>query len=622
MINLKGISVKYKDNYILKNFDLSISSGVYKVSGENGCGKSTLCNLIAGDNLNYSGEYKLFGKEFKEYSSAEIYSNIIAYARQESELIEGLTVLENMELNGIDLLDPEFNALMDTFDMNIYRDTKIKNLSGGEKKKIQLIRVFSSQCPIIILDEPDNHLDSSAIEELEKLIEKSEKLIIYVSHNITTTNTVEINLEDGYTQAEKIKKDEIGNKKVNAKRGVKVKFNLPIKILTICITVFSLFLIYILSMTHGFITNAFTGVTSEFENPNSIIVMPPISSTYRTLYQTEDWYKKTPFYLTENFVDELSKQEGVKSVIPIPNQDFSSFTVYDDKNNPYMLEDGNTYQMKANYKVVSNITNGLIKGRYPHDDAGEIALNKNYAKMNNKTIGDSIVLDAKSPDGEKAEFTFKVVGILEEDDDQGTVNLISLYSNGLKDDSINNNLEEEKKYVTKNSIENDLSDIDGSDTYYYGLYVELEDEQSVKNLAKNIYKYDPYIEVMSNVDTGVNFLKVYIDEKVKIIEMKFIIVATLIMFILLILDWLNIIVYNRNLKLKLIQAGLPNKQINKIFVQNMRKTNIIMLVIYALSILMELIFKANNLVIIQLIITVIYLVLRIFIRKMTLKYKG
>jgi ATP-binding cassette ChvD family protein len=200
---------------ILKNIYLSFFYGAkIGVLGLNGAGKSTLLKIIAGLDKSYQGEVVF----------APGYS--IGYLPQEPQLDDNLTVKEvvqqgvqkivdvlkeyeevNMkfaepmsddEMNKLIERQGELTELIDQYDaweldskleraMDALRcpdgDTPVKNLSGGERRRVALCRLLLTEPDILLLDEPTNHLDAESVEWLEAHLQQYKGTVIAVTHD-------------------------------------------------------------------------------------------------------------------------------------------------------------------------------------------------------------------------------------------------------------------------------------------------------------------------------------------------------------------------------------------------------------------------------------------------------
>ena len=200
---------------ILKNIYLSFFYGAkIGVLGLNGAGKSTLLKIIAGIDKSYQGEV-VFAPGYT-----------IGYLPQEPQLDDNLTVKEvvmqgvqkivdvlkeyeevNMkfaepmsddEMNKLIERQGELTELIDQYDaweldskleraMDALRcpegDTPVKNLSGGERRRVALCRLLLTEPDILLLDEPTNHLDAESVEWLEAHLQQYKGTVIAVTHD-------------------------------------------------------------------------------------------------------------------------------------------------------------------------------------------------------------------------------------------------------------------------------------------------------------------------------------------------------------------------------------------------------------------------------------------------------
>ncbi len=186
MIELINLNKKYKKKIIFENQKLKIDKlGVTGFVGESGSGKTTLLNIIAGIEP-YSGNYLINNKDYQqltEYDEAIFRSKIISYIHQDYKLLEDYTVLENLIITSIESnKDQKIEQLLIDFNLSQYHDQKIKQLSGGEKQRVAIIRAILNEPQIILMDEPTSSLDdlntNYIIETIKKLKDRNIKIII------------------------------------------------------------------------------------------------------------------------------------------------------------------------------------------------------------------------------------------------------------------------------------------------------------------------------------------------------------------------------------------------------------------------------------------------------------
>lgn len=177
------------EQMLIRNLDLKFAGpGLVLLKGPNGSGKSTLLEIMCGLREPLHGDLR-FETDGRE-STIEYSENRIAYLPQEIAIIHG-DLYENLTLGSEGAINPKkadmllrrFDFLQGNWQMNEKRNYE-SELSGGEKQKIGLARIFAQASPIIILDEPTSALDVTSIELLKILIRerKANSIIIITSH--------------------------------------------------------------------------------------------------------------------------------------------------------------------------------------------------------------------------------------------------------------------------------------------------------------------------------------------------------------------------------------------------------------------------------------------------------
>lgn len=222
LLKLKNIGKIYNSNDILtigvRNIDLEFDYNEFvTIEGESGSGKSTLLNVIAANDTYEEGELYFAGEATSHYSSSDwekYRENNIAMIFQDFNIIENLTVIENVELALFRIADTKerkriATQLIEKVGLSKQMHHKGSHLSGGEKQRCVIARALAKDSPIILADEPTGNLDSKASREVAKILKdvSKDKLVIVVTHNpefFKEYATRRILISDG-----KLKQDEI-----------------------------------------------------------------------------------------------------------------------------------------------------------------------------------------------------------------------------------------------------------------------------------------------------------------------------------------------------------------------------------------------------------------------------
>ncbi len=195
-IIIKGITKTFGDHTrALENIDFIIPAGnIFGVLGPNGAGKSTLLRII-GNLLEPDSGTILYGD--KEISRNKKWAKKnISYCPQTYVVYDFLTVVENLELISelYDIPKLEYKKrigfLLKNLDMNIKRNSRVKNLSGGQKKKLSIMMSLLISPAVILLDEPTTGLDAASIQTLNEYIlnlKKQNLTVIITTHSFLET---------------------------------------------------------------------------------------------------------------------------------------------------------------------------------------------------------------------------------------------------------------------------------------------------------------------------------------------------------------------------------------------------------------------------------------------------
>lgn len=186
MIEVKNLSKHYRKKCIFESLDMTFENLQLTVLlGENGAGKSTLLRMIAGLEQLTKGEIRYFGEQLSKKQRQDK----IGYVPQDIALFEHMTVNENIRCFKALCKAPLSNVLIDEYarQLNLNERTMtISNLSGGTKRKVNVLIGLLSNPQILILDEPTVGIDLKSRFDIHNLLNtmKRERLIILTTHHL------------------------------------------------------------------------------------------------------------------------------------------------------------------------------------------------------------------------------------------------------------------------------------------------------------------------------------------------------------------------------------------------------------------------------------------------------
>ncbi|KPU26720.1 ABC transporter [Caloranaerobacter sp. TR13] len=187
-VSLYNIKKSYGDKNILNISELKIKKGkVTGLIGQNGVGKTTLLNIVAGLDSDFNGVVKYDGKQLSKSILKEmtiVFQRPKLLARSVYENIEYPLKLRKIPKHKRKKM---VNEIMNRFEINYLKDAMATNLSGGESQKVSIARGMVFNPKLLILDEPTSNLDSKSVSIIEKEIVnmKREKgtTVIIVTHD-------------------------------------------------------------------------------------------------------------------------------------------------------------------------------------------------------------------------------------------------------------------------------------------------------------------------------------------------------------------------------------------------------------------------------------------------------
>ena len=194
MLSLKNIKKSINGKLIVNNVSFEVSNGTINgLLGPNGAGKTTTFYLIAGLIKSDEGSIFYFDDNVSSLPMHRRSQLGIKYLPQEPSIFQNLTVLENLQglaeiaLKNKKEIDDFIDKSIEEFNLSELLKLKGRQLSGGQRRKVEIARTLASEPKIILLDEPFAGIDPIAIDEIkEVLISLKEKNIgiLITDHNV------------------------------------------------------------------------------------------------------------------------------------------------------------------------------------------------------------------------------------------------------------------------------------------------------------------------------------------------------------------------------------------------------------------------------------------------------
>ena len=194
MFEIKNISKSFNKKIVVNNLSISMNENkIYGLLGPNGAGKTTTFYVIAGLIKSDSGKIIFENKDISEMPMHKRSLHGIKYLPQEPSIFQDLTVYEN--LYGLAELSYKTNnqikeyveKSIENFNLKKILNLKGRQLSGGQRRKVEIARTLVADPKIILLDEPFAGIDPVAVEDIQSILvnlKNSNIKVLITDHNV------------------------------------------------------------------------------------------------------------------------------------------------------------------------------------------------------------------------------------------------------------------------------------------------------------------------------------------------------------------------------------------------------------------------------------------------------
>ena len=196
-LSTEGLAKEYAQRRVVDGVTIHVNPGeIVGLLGPNGAGKTTTFNIVVGILRPDEGEVLFEGEEITDLPMHERARAGIGYLTQEPSVFRKLTVKENILaiLETCDIGTAErqmrLKSLLDELDLSSLSDSKAYQLSGGEKRRLEITRALVTNPKLLLLDEPFAGIDPIAVYEVQKIVRRLRERglgILITDHNVRET---------------------------------------------------------------------------------------------------------------------------------------------------------------------------------------------------------------------------------------------------------------------------------------------------------------------------------------------------------------------------------------------------------------------------------------------------
>jgi len=199
-IRTEGLVKKYKNRAVVNEVSINFTQGeIVGLLGPNGAGKTTSFYMIVGLIKPFAGKIFLNDTDITDLPMYKRAQMGLAYLPQEASVFRHLTVEENikaiLEFSGKSKQEQRetLESLISEFNIEKVRHNKGNNLSGGERRRVEIARCLASDPKFILLDEPFAGVDPIAVEDIQGIVAKLKDKnigIVITDHNVHETLSI------------------------------------------------------------------------------------------------------------------------------------------------------------------------------------------------------------------------------------------------------------------------------------------------------------------------------------------------------------------------------------------------------------------------------------------------
>ena len=197
----KGLHKKYGSRMVVNNVDISVNRNeVVGLLGPNGAGKTTTFYMITGMIKPTKGDIFLDDKKITLDPMYKRARKGVGYLAQEPSIFSKLTVENNLKLVlemredlSIQEQKEKLDSLLNDFSVSSLRGSKGGNLSGGERRRVEIARSLCMDPDFILLDEPFAGVDPIAVEEIQSIVNSLKERnigVLITDHNVRETLSI------------------------------------------------------------------------------------------------------------------------------------------------------------------------------------------------------------------------------------------------------------------------------------------------------------------------------------------------------------------------------------------------------------------------------------------------